>query len=647
MIVLNVAHVQKSFAGDVVLKDATLMIREKEKVALVGQNGTGKSTLLKIIASQIPADEGTIAFKKGVKVGYLPQEAQFDSNSTLYDEVESVFDKLLSTETRMRAVEQEMGRPEVYNHPELLQQKMKEYAALTEVFERQEGFQIKAKINSILLGLGFDETQFSQPVSSMSGGEKTRVLLAKLLLQEPDILLMDEPTNHLDVQAIQWLESYLKDYRGAVLIVSHDRFFLDETVSRVYEMSKGRCTEYQGNYSDYASQKQTELLIQQASYEAQQKELRRLERAWKQTLAWAHQSRSHKLKVKADNIKRRLDRIQRIDRPNLNPQTMHVDLSTNQRSGKDVLTLENVEKRLPGRVLFTGVSLQLKLGDKVALIGPNGVGKSTLLRLIMGFDQPDAGSIRLGASVHLAYYDQQHLELNQAKTCFDEIMDTKRMNNLQARSLLAQFMFTGDDVFKTIGQLSGGEKSRLQLAKLTITDANFLILDEPTNHLDLPSTEVLEKALADFDGTILFVSHDRYFINQVANRVAELTPTGINIYEGNYDVYLEEKARQAKKQQRTETEAAESRGKTKHRQEQSKADSEPDPIKQLKAQLLEVEKNIEKLETAVSHLEQQMTDPEVLADPARLASAAREHKTATEELNLLYRQWEQLTDQLP
>ncbi len=643
MIVLNVGHVRKSFAGETVLDDATLVVQDKEKVALVGQNGTGKSTLLKIVAGQMPADDGTIALQKGARIGYLPQEAQFASDSSLYDEVEGVFAQVMATEKRLRQIEGEMGLPEIYNDPDLLQRKMKAYSALTEAFEQQEGFQIKAKINSILLGLGFEEERFDQSVASMSGGEKTRVLLAKLLLQEPDILLMDEPTNHLDVNAIEWLEAYLKDYRGAVLIVSHDRFFLDETVTRVYEMANGRCTEYHGNYSDYAAAKQTQLLIQQANYSAQQKELERLERSWKQTLAWARQARSHKLKVKADNIKRRLDRIERIDRPDLDPDTVRLDLAAHHRSGKDVLTITEVQKRLPDRVLFSNVSLQIKLGEKVALIGPNGVGKSTLLHMIMGFGEPDAGTVRVGASVQIAYYDQQHMELDPTKTCFAEIMDTKRMNNLQARNLLAQFMFSGDDVFKTIGQLSGGEKSRLQLAKLTLTDANLIILDEPTNHLDLPTSEVLERSLSDFDGTILFVSHDRYFINQIATKVAELTLDGIMVYDGNYDVYLEEKARQM---QKVQAETVSSKAEAKPRAKENRQPDTTSRDKELAKQLEDIEGAIQELEETMAELERRLTDPSVLADPPQLADLGRQHKAAGDELSALYNQWETLTEQL-
>ncbi|NLV91976.1 MAG: ABC-F type ribosomal protection protein [Firmicutes bacterium] len=643
MIVLNVGHVKKAFAGEVVLEDVTLVVRQREKVALVGQNGSGKSTLLKIIAGKLAADAGTIAVRKEVKVGYLPQEAQFATDNTLYDEMEMVFHDVLDTEARLRELEQEMGRPEVYNCPDLLSQKMREYSSLTHFFEQQEGFQIKAKINSVLLGLGFSQDQYTQRVATMSGGEKTRVLLARLLLQAPDLLLMDEPTNHLDVQAIQWLESYLKDYPGAVLIVSHDRFFLDETVSRVYDLVNGRCQEYEGNYSDFMTTKQTQLLIQQANWQAQQKELERLERSWKQTLAWAHQARSHKLKVKADNIKRRLDRIQRIDRPQLDPERIRLELEANRRSGKEVLTVTGLSKSFPGRQLFSNVSLQVRLGDKVAIVGPNGIGKSTLLRIIMGLIEADGGEVKIGANVSIAYYDQQHLQLDPDKTCFQEIMDTKRMTNLEARNLLAQFMFLGDDVFKTIGQLSGGEKSRLQLAKLTITDANLVILDEPTNHLDIPSTEVLERSLSDFNGTVIFISHDRYFINQVATKVAELTPQGIKLYEGNYDVYLEEKARE-EAQRLALAEAAKASQPTKV--------SAPTPLtqesstKQLQRQITELEEVIADLETKIEELEQQLMDPQTLQDPDQLAEISREHKASHEELDLLYQRWEDLTEQL-
>lgn len=641
MIVLNIGHLQKSFGGQSVLTDATLMVRERERVGLVGQNGTGKSTILKIVAGELSSDSGTVAIQKGAKIGYLPQEARFDSERTLYDEVEGVFEELLALEQQMRKLEKDMADPAIYNDAKQLERMMSLYSATSETFEREGGFQVKARVNSILLGLGFRPEQFDQPVSLMSGGEKTRVCLARLLLQEPDLLLMDEPTNHLDVNAIQWLENYLKDYRGAVLIVSHDRYFLDEVVTRIYELSNGKCTEYKGNYSDYTTQKQTELLVQEANFQNQQKEIQRLERAWRQTLAWAHQARSHKLKVKADNIKRRLERIDRVPRPDLNPQTIRLHLSANQRSGKKVLTIDGLRKELPGRTLFTNVSMEIRLGDKVALIGPNGIGKSTLLRLILGFSTPDAGSIQLGTNVAIAYYDQEHLDLDPAKTCFQEIMDTKQMNNLEARSLLAKFMFSGDDVYKTIGQLSGGEKSRVQLAKLTITDANFLILDEPTNHLDLPSIEVLEKSLSEFDGTILFVSHDRYFINQVANKIVELTPCGTRVYDGNYDVYLEEKAREA------ESQASASEDTKPRKMEKSQRSRQvEDPKAALRADLAKIETRVEELENRVSELEKQMANPDLYSDPDALAAAAKEHKLLTEELEQAYEVWDRLTEQL-
>lgn len=643
MIVLNIGHLQKSFGGHPILTDVTIIIREKEKVGLVGQNGTGKSTILKIVAGELSPDGGSIAVKKGATIGYLPQEANFDSDRTLYDEVEGVFEDVLALEQEMRKLEKKMADPAVYNNPEELDRLMRTYAATSDSFEREGGFQVKARINSILQGLGFTPEQFEQPVASMSGGEKTRVLLAKLLLQEPDVLLMDEPTNHLDVRAVQWLEEYLRDYRGAVLIVSHDRYFLDEIVTRIYELSNGRCTEYHGNYSDYAAQKQTALLLQEASYKNQQKEIERLERAWRQTLAWAHQARSHKLKVKADNIRRRLERIDRIPRPDLNPRTIRMHLEANQRSGKKVLTIEGLRKDLPGRTLFQNVSLEVRLGDKIALVGPNGVGKSTLLRLILGFTTADAGTIQLGANVSIAYFDQEHLDLDPTKTCFQEIMDTKRMNNFEARSLLAQFMFTGDDVFKTIGQLSGGEKSRVQLAKLTVTDANFLILDEPTNHLDLPSIEVLENALGEFDGTILFVSHDRYFINQVANKIAELTPNGIKVYDGNYDVYLEEKAKEA-----AELAAMEQTAKLKNVERKPSRTSQEnnDSTAALRAKIANIEAQVEELEVRIIELEEQMADPNLYADPDALAEIAREHKLVSEELEQAYQEWDELTDLL-
>ena len=537
--ILACRQLHKAYGIDVILEKITFHIEEREKAAIVGVNGAGKTTLFKVLTGEISADGGEFYLKKDTSVGYLAQNIHIDSDKTIYEEMLSVFEKIIQTEANLREMENEMGSL----RGQALADKMEDYAALQHYFEEHDGYSYQSRMKGVLKGLGFTENDWGRPMNQLSGGQKTRVHLGKLLLSKPDVLLLDEPTNHLDIASIEWLEDFLRTYPGSVLIISHDRYFLDRIVTKVIEIENKKSYVYNGNYSFYWQQKEINREIQQKAYEMQQKEIKHQEDVIR-TLRQFNREKSIK---RAESREKVLDKMERIDRPDALPDQMRLTLTPFLTSGNDVLHAEDLSKSYGGQKIFQNVSFDIKRSDKVAIIGPNGVGKSTLFRMLLKEVSSDSGLIRFGTNVFVGYYDQEQAKLDETKTIFEEISDAyPTLTQGQIRNMLAAFVFTGDDVFKPISALSGGEKGRVSLAKIMLSKANTLMLDEPTNHLDMFSKEVLESAINRYEGTCIYISHDRYFINKTAEKILELTPDGVILYNGNYDYYLEKKAERAR-----------------------------------------------------------------------------------------------------
>ena len=531
--ILQVSNINKYFNDNHILKDVSFHMNEYDKTALVGINGSGKTTLIRIIMNELDKDSGNISLNKGVSIGYLPQNAIIDSDATIYEEVLKVKEALISDEQALRDMEKEMG--DVKGRE--LEALMEDYHKLEEAFDRAGGYRIASDISGTLKGLGFSEEEFGKPVNTLSGGQKTRVALSKLLVGTPDMIILDEPTNHLDMNSIIWLENYLLNYKGAVLIVSHDRYFLDRIVDHVVELDCGVCTSFTGNYSDYAAKKEIIRVSQLNAYLNQQRDIKHQQEVIEKLRSF---NREKSIK-RADSRAHMLEKIELIDKPTENNNGMQIVLSPRIESGKNVLDVTDLTKAYDHR-LFSDINFSLRRGDHVAIIGDNGTGKTTILKIINNLVSADSGEIKLGTNVCIGYYDQEHHVLHDDKTIFEEISDDfPTLTNTEIRNMLAAFLFTGDDVFKPIHNLSGGEKGRVSLAKLMLSEANLLILDEPTNHLDITSKEILENALNNYTGTLLYVSHDRYFINRTADRILELNSEGLTEYLGNYDYYLEKK----------------------------------------------------------------------------------------------------------
>ena len=531
---LSCQNINKSFGTDVILRDVSFHINEHEKLAIVGINGAGKSTLLKIIVGETSADSGTVTMSKGITYGYLAQQQSLTPGNTIYEEVMTVKAGIIAMEENLRRLEGQIAElsGDDSSSPRLLEQ----YARLTHEFEAANGYAMRSEVTGVLKGLGFTDEDFRLNVSTLSGGQKTRVSLAKLLLSTPDLILLDEPTNHLDLESIRWLEGYLNSYKGAVVLVAHDRYFLDKIVSKVVELENAHATTFVGNYSAYSDKKAAERSVKLKAYLNQQREIKHQEKVI-ETLRSFNREKSIK---RAESRQKALDKVERIEKPIELNDRMNIILEPNILSGNDVLTVKHLSKGFDGISLFNDISFEIHRGDRVAIIGSNGTGKTTILKILNSIIPADAGEYRTGAKVCIGYYDQEHHVLTPSNTIFDEIQNAyPDVDNTRVRNLLAAFLFTGDDVFKLIGELSGGEKARVSLAKLMLSDANFLILDEPTNHLDITSKEILEDAIAGYTGTVLYVSHDRYFINKTATRVFELTGGRLMQYEGNYDYYLD------------------------------------------------------------------------------------------------------------
>lgn len=576
---LQCSNISKSFGTTSILKDITFKIENNEKIAIVGVNGAGKSTLMRIISDQESFDGGDIYKAKGTTIGYLTQESNLHLNETIYSEMIKVFEPIILMENRMRELESQMSQTQQ------LDSIMKEYDELTHRFSELDGYSYQSRIKGVLKGLGFNEGDFNLTIQSLSGGQKTRVSLAKLLLLQPTLLLLDEPTNHLDTKAIMWLETYLKNYNHAVVIISHDRYFIDQVCTSILEVEHGKSKLFRGNYSFYVNTRSKDKEVEMKHYENQQRIIKKQEESI-QLLRSYNREKSIK---RAMSKEKQLEKMEKMDKPESDPETIRLRFHPQIQSGYNVLQFENLSYRYDQEWLFQHLSLDVKRGERIALIGPNGIGKTTLFKLILQQLSPSEGKITFGTHVETAYYDQEHTSLHPLKSIFNEIQDDyPKMNNTQVRSILASFQFKNDDVFKEVQMLSGGEKGRVVLAKLILTNANLLILDEPTNHLDIASKEILEEALLEFEGTVLFISHDRYFINKIATRIVEMTPKELINFPGSYDHYIEQISNQ-KAEIKKETDYFE------HKAKQVIDRKKQNEIRKIEQTISELEKKIQEL----------------------------------------------------
>ena len=635
--ILSCQSICKSFGEKVILQDASFHIEEREKAALIGNNGAGKTTLLRIIMEEISADSGQVVIAKDKKIGYLAQYQDIHGHHTIYEELMTTKQYILDMEDKIRSLEQEMK----YVAGDKLESLMNSYTRLTHQFELENGYAYKSEIVGVLKGLGFEEEDYGKQIENLSGGQKTRVALGKLLISKPDILLLDEPTNHLDMESIAWLETYLLNYPGAVFIVSHDRYFLDKVVTKIVEIEAAQMRMYEGNYSAYALKKAQLRDAQYKAYLNQQREIKHQEAVITKLRSF---NREKSIK-RAESRVKMLDKIQRIEKPIEIDNQMRISLEPRFISGNDVLTVEGLSKAFPGQTLFTDINFEIKRGERVALIGNNGTGKTTILKILNGIVAADAGRFALGSKVQIGYYDQEHHVLHMEKTIFQEISDTyPTLTETEIRNMLAAFLFTGDDVFKLISSLSGGERGRVSLAKLMLSEANFLILDEPTNHLDIASKEILEEALNSYTGTVLYVSHDRYFINQTATRIMDLTNQAIVNYIGDYDYYLEKKDEMTRiyspAQETAAQEVKENVSETKLTWQQQK---EEQALKRKREnELKKVEARIEELEARDKEIDETMVLPDICTNVAECTKLSREKAAIAEELEGLYEKWEEL-----
>ncbi len=640
--ILACHHISKSFGTDVILHDLSFHIEEHEKAAIIGVNGAGKSTLLKIIIGELNADAGEVITAKGATVGYLAQHHSRDSNRSIYEELLDVKRDILTMEERLRELEASMKLTE----GEELENMLKSYASLHQAFEDQNGYALQSEITGVLKGLGFTEEEFDRPVSILSGGQKTRVALGRLLLSKPDILLLDEPTNHLDMNSTAWLENFLMNYKGAVLIVAHDRYFLDKVATKIIEIDHHEGRMYMGNYSAYAKQRELIRNAQKKAWAKQQQEIAHQEAV----ITKLKQFNREKSIKRAESREKMLDKVVLVDKPIEDTQGMRLNLEPDTISGNDVLFVQNLSKSFGSHQLFTGLCMDLKRGEKVALIGENGSGKTTILKILNGLESADTCEIRYGTKVQIGYYDQEHQVLHENKTIFEEIQDEyPTMTGTKIRNMLAAFLFTGDDVFKPISELSGGERGRVSLAKLMLSRANFLILDEPTNHLDIQSREILEEAINSYTGTVLYVSHDRYFINRTADRILDLQNGGLNNYIGNYDAYIEKKEHPSIDSSggfsnpivsKEPTVAEMTTSKDSYLKQKAANALE----RKRKARIRAVEKRIDEIESRQTELTNMLQDPDIAVNMSRLMEINEENESLDIELLELMDEWESLND---
>ena len=628
MIILSAQHIAKSFGVNAVLRDVSLTVQQGDRIGLVGVNGCGKSTLMRILAGLDAQDGGEISLVRGLRVGYLAQQNMVTSGETVWNELQKVYEQVFAMEKKLRELEDEMAH--AHTDAQRFAQLSADYDRLTQRFEEADGYSWKSMVSGVLNGLGFKPAQYDQCVDSLSGGEQTRLCLARLLLQKPDLLLLDEPTNHLDMETLQWLENYLAAYKGSVLVISHDRYFLDHVCTGIVEILMGSSEQYNGNYTRYIAQRQERFESRMRAYEIQQKEIER-----QQAIIARYRMFNREKSIRAaESREKALDRMEKLEKP-VDERAIRFSFEARRRTGEDVLQLTEISKSFGEKHLFHDLTLRVRAGDRVALIGPNGVGKSTLIKIIVGEEQPDTGFIRYGSNVDIGYYDQHQSTLHADKTVLDEIWDRfPQMEQSNVRGALGMFLFTGDDVFKPIHTLSGGEKGRVALTALMLRKDNLLLLDEPTNHLDMDSREVLEDALADFGGTIITVSHDRYFINRIANRIIEMQPDGVTEYIGNYDDYIERKNRPVA------VEAEAGKTKTELEKEKRREKLSRQALRQLKIRAQEAEKAVGVKEAEIAELEAQMADPSLYSDAQKSADVQHAYQKAQQALQTLYEQWE-------
>ncbi|EAF6572460.1 ABC transporter ATP-binding protein [Listeria monocytogenes] len=647
MILLQVQQISKFFGAEVILDNIKLEVKTGDRIALVGRNGAGKSTLLKIIAGKMSYDGGTISKPKSVEIGYLAQNTGLESSKTIWDEMLSVFDSLRKMEADLRKMELRLGEPELYNDPEKYQALMTDYDTLQHTFKESGGYTYEAEIRSVLNGLRFYPEDYEVEIASLSGGQKTRLALAKLLLAKQDILVLDEPTNHLDIETLAWLETYLQNYHGSLLIVSHDRYFLDKVVNQVYEISRTKIDHYKGNYSSFVNQKQAKLEQMWKEFDKQQKQIAKLEDFVARNIVRASTTK------RAQSRRKQLEKMDVLGRPQGDEKAAHFGFQFEKQTGKDVLMVDQLsigyakDKRIASNLTF-----EMKRQDSLALVGPNGIGKSTLLKTLIRDIPALSGEFHFGAGVKIGYYDQEQAKLTSNKTVLMELWDDyPELNEVNVRTTLSNFLFSDDDVLKNVQSLSGGEKARLALAKLTLLEANVLILDEPTNHLDIESKEVLEAALIDFEGTILFVSHDRYFINRIASKIVELAPEKATVFLGDYDYYQEKLAEEKelarldaedRRKKGEQVEATSSVRKLNYQEEKEQQRL----LRQRKRKLEEVEKSMEATDKKIAELELQLTNPEVFQDHEKALEITQELDAVKADGEKLMEEWEQISEEL-
>ncbi len=630
--ILALNNVSKAFGTDVILKNISFHIEEKEKVAIVGVNGAGKSTLFKIITGELSLDSGEVIMPKSATMGYFSQSLEIDSSKTIYGELLTVFEPIMLMEQQLRDMEAQMS----HKSGDQLEKLMEKYSELSHKMEEMDGYSYQSRLRGVIKGLGFSDEESSQTINQLSGGQKTRVALGKILLKAPDILLLDEPTNHLDIDSLRWLEDFLRSYKGAVVIISHDRYFLDKVVGKVIEIENKKAKEYFGNYSYYAEKKIVDREIEYHRYINQQKEIKHQEDVIKKLREF---NREKSIK-RAESREKMLDKIERIEAPENLPDKMRLEIKPVKESGNDVLSVDNVSMAFDGVPLFDNISFDIKKGEKTALIGPNGIGKTTLFKIILSRLEAKGGSVKLGSNVVIGYYDQEQSDLNLNKTIFDEISDAyPDLTITQIRNVLAAFVFTGDDVFKTIGSLSGGEKGRVALAKIMLSNANFLILDEPTNHLDINSKEILEQAIQCYTGTVLYISHDRYFINSTATKIVELNKDKATIYLGNYDYYTEKlKENEIVKIEEVKSIETETKLDWKKQKEiQAQQRKKDNRIKK-------IEKEIEETENKIDELDNLLATEEVYTNSMRSREIYEEKESLEEKLMELYEKFEEINN---
>lgn len=629
--ILACKDIHKSYGTDIVLESISFHIEEHEKAAIVGVNGAGKSTLFKILIGALSYDSGEIYKAKETSIGYLAQDMQIDTKNTIFDEMITVFSDLIEIENTLRYIEGDMAN----HHGQELEKLMNNYSMLQHKFEERNGYGYKSKIKGVLKGLGFSYEEFEQPIYQLSGGQKTRVALGKLLLTEPDILLLDEPTNHLDIDAISWLEEFLHSYLGSILIISHDRYFLDRVVNKIIEIENKKSSEYNGNYTYYAQKKEVLRQIQLKQYLDQQKEIKHQE----QVIEKLRSFNREKSVKRAESREKLLNKIERVEKPESLPDKMKLILEPSIQSGNDVLHIENISKSFDNTNLFKNINIDIKREEKVALLGANGIGKTTLFKIILDLMEADSGEVKLGTNVKIGYYDQEQQNLDESKTIIEEISYYyPNMTNTQIRNMLAAFVFTADDVFKPISALSGGEKGRVALAKLMLSGTNFLLLDEPTNHLDMFSKEILEDAINNFSGTVLYISHDRYFINKTATRILEMSSNGVTQYLGNYTYYVEKKLEN--KQNKISATVSETVEDSSTKEQWLKQKEEQARIKKKQNQIKKIEDEISKTEEQISEMDRLLCLEEVYTNPEKSKEVYDNKSKLEDDLERLYEEWE-------